>query len=534
MVNFDKSLNNRELVELLSRYFTERGSFLAQVIRADIQTVSYLSNHQNGHSNSHGNGHSNSHSNGLSTQNPVVQDFVAPTPPVIQSIPESDLSNHQNGHSNSHSNGLSTQNPVIQDFVAPTPPVIQSIPESDLSKHQNGHSNSHSNGLSTQNPVIQDFVAPIPPVIKSLPESEPITPMHPVKPIPPVNQGSKNLSEILVDLVVEQTGYPKESIGLELKLLDDLNLDSIKAGEVIASAAKEWGLAGQLDPLTLVNASLQEVIEVIESAIPVATPLQYAVSPTTNMPVATALQPAVSPNNGTTKPPENIGIIESAIPVATPLQYAVSPTTNMSVETPLQPSQPITPMHPVKPVAQVNQGSKNLAGVLVDLVVEQTGYPKESIGLELKLLDDLNLDSIKAGEVIAAAAKEWGVAGQLDPLTLVNASLQEVIEVIESTIPVATPLQYAVSPTTNMPVASALQPAVSPNNGTTKPPENIGIIESTIPMATPLQSKVSPITNMPVATALQPAVSSNNGTTKPPENNGWVRNFAVEYVAQGK
>ena len=98
----------------------------------------------------------------------------------------------------------------------------------------------------------------------------------------------------------------------------------------------------------------------------------------------------------------------------------------------------------------------------------------------------------------------------------------------------ATPLQYAVSPTTNMPVASALQPAVSPNNGTTKPPENIGIIESTIPMATPLQSKVSPITNMPVATALQPAVSSNNGTTKPPENNGWVRNFAVEYVAQGK
>ena len=53
-------------------------------------------------------------------------------------------------------------------------------------------------------------------------------------------------------------------------------------------------------------------------------------------------------------------------------------------------------------------------------------------------------------------------------------------------------------------------------------------------MATPLQSKVSPITNMPVATALQPAVSSNNGTTKPPENNGWVRNFAVEYVAQGK
>ena len=326
MVNFDKSLNNRELVELLSRYFTERGSFLAQVIRADIQTVSYLSNHQNGHSNSHG-----------------------------------------NGHSNSHSNGLSTQNPVVQDFVAPTPPVIQSIPESDLSNHQNGHSNSHSNGLSTQNPVIQDFVAPIPPVIKSLPESEPITPMHPVKPIPPVNQGSKNLSEILVDLVVEQTGYPKESIGLELKLLDDLNLDSIKAGEVIA-----------------------------------------------------------------------------------------------------------------------------------------------------------------------AAAKEWGVAGQLDPLTLVNASLQEVIEVIESTIPVATPLQYAVSPTTNMPVASALQPAVSPNNGTTKPPENIGIIESTIPMATPLQSKVSPITNMPVATALQPAVSSNNGTTKPPENNGWVRNFAVEYVAQGK
>lgn len=77
-----------------------------------------------------------------------------------------------------------------------------------------------------------------------------------------------NIEEILIDLVVQQTGYPEDSITPDLKLLDDLNLDSIKAGELIANAAKECGVAGEIEPSSLANATLQDVAEAIRSEMP--------------------------------------------------------------------------------------------------------------------------------------------------------------------------------------------------------------------------------------------------------------------------
>jgi enediyne polyketide synthase len=50
--------------------------------------------------------------------------------------------------------------------------------------------------------------------------------------------------------------------------------------------------------------------------------------------------------------------------------------------------------------------------------------------MEVRLLDDLNLDSIKAAELVAAAAKQMGVAGKVDPSKLANASLAEVAAAI--------------------------------------------------------------------------------------------------------
>jgi enediyne polyketide synthase len=184
MVDFARSSNNlanEELVELLSKYFAQRGQFLAQVIRADLQSMYHLNSSKNG----------------------------------------------------------------------------------------------NGNGNGTKKAVCQE-------IINSKAEIQPVKIPKPVQPIQPVTQASRNVEAILVDLVVWQTGYPRESIGLELKLLDDLNLDSIKAGELVAAAAKECGVAGQIDPSALANASLQEVAEIIHSAMPA---------------VPALIQPAISVNH---------------------------------------------------------------------------------------------------------------------------------------------------------------------------------------------------------------------------------------------
>ena len=61
------------------------------------------------------------------------------------------------------------------------------------------------------------------------------------------------------------TGFPVESLDLDLKLLDDLNLDSIKATELIVETTETLGLEIDLDPSSLANATLAEIIEVLKN-----------------------------------------------------------------------------------------------------------------------------------------------------------------------------------------------------------------------------------------------------------------------------
>ncbi|WP_414575509.1 SDR family NAD(P)-dependent oxidoreductase [Anabaena sp. CCY 9402-a] len=184
-----------------------------------------------------------------------------------------------------------------------------------------------------------------------------------------------SIEGLLISLIAQQTGFPQESITLQIRLLDDLNLDSIKAGEVIATVAREIGVAGLIDPTTLANATIQEVAEALRAVVPDSKGNnQYA---------------ATTVLNGTNGAKNEL----------------INPVT-LSIE-----------------------------NLLVNLIAQQTGFPKESITLQIRLLDDLNLDSIKAGEVIATAAREIGVAGLIDPTTLANATIQEVAEALRMAAP---------------------------------------------------------------------------------------------------
>ena len=80
-----------------------------------------------------------------------------------------------------------------------------------------------------------------------------------------------------------------------------------------------------------------------------------------------------------------------------------------------------------------NQGDTPAVDLaLIQLVADHTDYPPDSIGLEMRLLDDLNLDSIKAGEIIAAAGKACGVGGLVDPAPLLNATLGTIATVFQA------------------------------------------------------------------------------------------------------
>ena len=67
------------------------------------------------------------------------------------------------------------------------------------------------------------------------------------------------VTELLRDVTCKMTGFDKESISLDLKLLDDLNLDSIKAAELIGEVTKILGIGGEIDPSEHSNKQLSQI-----------------------------------------------------------------------------------------------------------------------------------------------------------------------------------------------------------------------------------------------------------------------------------
>ncbi|MFO7370690.1 MAG: SDR family NAD(P)-dependent oxidoreductase [Bacteroidales bacterium] len=83
----------------------------------------------------------------------------------------------------------------------------------------------------------------------------------------------KNVAEVINSILAERTGFPKESIQPDFKLLDDLNLDSIKAGSFVAEISKQFGIQGKLGASKVANAKVEDVIRMVgelvsESSVP--------------------------------------------------------------------------------------------------------------------------------------------------------------------------------------------------------------------------------------------------------------------------
>jgi enediyne polyketide synthase len=191
------------------------------------------------------------------------------------------------------------------------------------------------------------------------------------------------LTELLVGLISKRTGYPASSITVESRLLDDLNLDSIKAGELVAEASRHIGVAGAIDATRFANSSIQAIARALHEAAP-------------------------------------------------------------EVDQAVVEGRPQSQLDPV--VVADGAPFEAVIEILLDLVSQRTGYPRSSMTAESRLLDDLNLDSIKAGEIVAAAARRLEVAGTIDATRFANSSLSEIAAGLAAVIDAKQPTPAACAP----------------------------------------------------------------------------------------
>jgi enediyne polyketide synthase len=71
-----------------------------------------------------------------------------------------------------------------------------------------------------------------------------------------------------IDWIARRTGFPKTAITADKKLRDDLNLDSIKAGELILLLAQKLGRRLDMDPALIANARIAEAVDAVLAQSP--------------------------------------------------------------------------------------------------------------------------------------------------------------------------------------------------------------------------------------------------------------------------
>ena len=160
----------------------------------------------------------------------------------------------------------------------------------------------------------------------------------------PEPSASVDIAALLLDVVAEKTGYPKEMLEPEMELEADLGVDSIKQVEIMAQMEERVpGLpeveANQMAELRSLNAIADYLQELMGG-----TSLN---GDTTT--AATAPNGAAQPHSGD----------------------------------------------------DVNGATPDIATTLLDVVADKTGYPKEMLEPEMELEADLGVDSIKQVEIMA-------------------------------------------------------------------------------------------------------------------------------------
>ncbi|HZM10480.1 MAG TPA: beta-ketoacyl synthase N-terminal-like domain-containing protein, partial [Candidatus Limnocylindrales bacterium] len=168
------------------------------------------------------------------------------------------------------------------------------------------------------------------------------------------------VTERILTLMAEKTGYPKDMLDLELDLEADLGVDTVKQAEMFAAVREIYNIPRDENRKLRDYPTLAHVIRFVYESRP-------------------DLAPGVAPKPAT-------------------VAAAAAPT----------PTVPATVAAPVTAVQAVAEGESVTERILT-LMAEKTGYPKDMLDLELDLEADLGVDTVKQAEMFAAVREIYNI-----------------------------------------------------------------------------------------------------------------------------
>ena len=168
-----------------------------------------------------------------------------------------------------------------------------------------------------------------------------------------------SVSERILDLVVEKTGYPREMLDLDLDLEADLGVDTVKQAEMFAAIRGIYNIPRDENLKLRDYPTLAHVIRFVEEKRP-------------DLAAAVATAPT--------------GVEHSTLAASTP-----------------------EPGPTASPAPATAGDSEAVKKRILALVVEKTGYPEDMLDLELDLEADLGVDTVKQAEMFAAIREIYNI-----------------------------------------------------------------------------------------------------------------------------
>ena len=378
-------------------------------------------------------------------------------------------------------------------------PAVSSAVDSDS---QSNHASNQPPEPAAMAPSIPEYkagdisaaVPPTQPPEAAQPASEPLSDIS-VQVFPGLAgqavSSNVDFTEMLLDVVADKTGYPKEILTVDMDLELDLGIDSIKRVEIFSAINDENPGLPEVDPAVMAEIkTLGDVIAFIKKNVPATSEASLSMAaPSVAEPVAATPSDAQTVSNNvdftemlldvvadkTGYPKEiltvdmdlelDLGIdsikrveIFSAINDENPGLPEVDPAVMAEIKTLgdviafIKKNVPATseaslsmaapsvaePVAATPSDAQTVSNNVDFTEMLLDVVADKTGYPKEILTVDMDLELDLGIDSIKRVEIFSAINDENPGLPEVDPAVMAEIkTLGDVIDFIEQSIGLA-------------------------------------------------------------------------------------------------
>ncbi len=207
--------------------------------------------------------------------------------------------------------------------------------------------------------------------------------LHPEQDISPAPApASDPVTERVLEIVSEKTGYPQDMLELDLDLEADLGIDTVKQAETILAIREAFDIPRRDDLKLRDYPTLAHVIRFVKE-----------------------MRPDLETNKS---------------------EGEVEP----------QPSPSMAALHPEQDISPApNPASDPVTERVLEIVSEKTGYPQDMLELDLDLEADLGIDTVKQAETILAIREAFDIPRRDDLKLRDYPTLAHVIQFVKEMKP---------------------------------------------------------------------------------------------------